>query len=107
MVGNLVVVTEERLELIIQNAIDKALTKGGDLSKEQSSQAPPVVYHTREQVKDILHTTYPTLQKYTDSGLLNATYFGRRVLYRDDELNLALPRIRTIQAKRKKKLLVV
>ena len=105
MSDKLVVTTEERLELLIENVMERVLTKKEHQSPEKS-QDHPIIYHTREQVRHLLHTTYPTLQKYTDSGLLNATYFGRKVLYRDDELNLALPRIRTIQAKRKKKQLV-
>lgn len=95
----LIVVSEERVESLIHTAVSKAFAQ-----KDQQSPPPateqPAVYHTREYVRDLLHTTFPTLQKYTEKGLLTATYFGRRVLYREDQLQLALPRIKTTLGKR-------
>jgi hypothetical protein len=102
MPDQFIVVSGEQLDSLIQKAVISALN-----GRIPQSVTPPqeqsVVYHSREYVRDLLHTTFPTLRKYTNNGLLQATYFGKRVLYRDDHLQIALPRIRIIKRKQKEK----
>jgi len=99
MSGTLIVFSKDELKELIKSSIAEALAE----KQEPVTQDPPIIYRTRKYVKDLLHTTYPTLQKYTESGLLNGIYFGRRVMYIESELNLALPRLKCIQAQRSRK----
>lgn len=45
---------------------------------------------TREQTKELLHITQPTLRKWTKLGLLTAYGLGGRIYYKQDEILCAL-----------------
>ncbi len=45
---------------------------------------------TREQTKELLHITQPTLRKWTKLGLLTAYGLGGRIYYKQDEILRAL-----------------
>lgn len=40
---------------------------------------------TREQTKEFLHITQPTLRKWTKEGLLKAYSLGGRIYYKSDK----------------------
>lgn len=99
MSGQVLVLSKEELTELIKSTVAEALAEN-QLSIRKST---PVVYLTRKEAKDVLRTTYPTLQKHTDSGLLKCENFGRKKLYSQEELNLAIPRFRSIQGNRRTK----
>ena len=47
-------------------------------------------YLTRKQAAEKFHVTLPTLRDWTKSGKVRSHQIGRRVLYRSEELDLAL-----------------
>jgi predicted site-specific integrase-resolvase len=49
-----------------------------------------VILLTREETKEFLKTSYPTLRKWTAQGLLNCYQLGGRVYYKKHEILLAL-----------------
>lgn len=101
MSDQLIVIPSSQLEQIIKDSVRSELSIFFQ-SQQTKSEEKPVVYRNREYVKNLLHTSYPTLNKYSKEGLLNPVYFGRRVLYNDEELNLALPRIKALMKSKTK-----
>ena len=49
-----------------------------------------VVLLTREETKEFLRTTFPTLRKWTTDGLLKSYQLGGRVYYKQHEILKAL-----------------
>lgn len=101
MSDQLALISIPQLQLIIKSAISSELAVLFQ-QKEKQDEQKPVVYRTREYVKELLHTSYVTLDKYTKTGVLRATYFGRKVLYKESDLNLDLPKVKALIEKRKK-----
>jgi hypothetical protein len=101
MQEQLVVISIPQLQSIIKSTISSELATLFQ-QQERHAEIKPVVYRTREYVKDLLHTSYVTLDKYTKTGVLRATYFGRKVLYKECDLDLDLPKVRALIDKRKK-----
>ena len=47
-------------------------------------------YRTREETKKILKISFPTLDRYTDLGLIKSHRIGNRILYSETEIQRAL-----------------
>lgn len=97
----LVVISIPQLQSIIRSTISSELASLFQ-EKEKQVENKPIVYRTREYVKDLLHTSYVTVDKYTKEGILKATYFGRKVLYKESDLDLDLPKAKTLLNKRQR-----
>lgn len=50
---------------------------------------------TREQTAERLKVSLPTLNEYTKDGLIAANRFGRRILYKESDIQAALRKIQT------------
>ncbi|MEI8046805.1 MAG: helix-turn-helix domain-containing protein [Bacteroidota bacterium] len=61
-----------------------------DSNKINQKQPEEVQYKSRKETAAFLKITLPTLNSHTKSGKLTAYFIGRRVLYRADQLELAL-----------------
>lgn len=95
----LAVLTISQLQELINSTVNSAISAALKTYTANNSTASTkeTKFYTRKQVKEMLHTTYPTLDKYSrPGGILKKEFFGRRVLYRENELNLALPKLRML-----------
>lgn len=61
---------------------------------------PPQLYITKKEASAKLRLSLPTLDRLTSSGSLKGYRIGRRVLYRADEVELALKEIHKLKYKR-------
>lgn len=74
--------------------------EGYFLSNPITKNSPKSVnYLTRAQVADKYHITLPTLHAWTMEGILKAYRIGRRVLYKEFEVDQALSAIITTSTK--------
>jgi|SRR3954447_9649500 hypothetical protein len=96
--SKMVITTEVELTDLIRSIIAPFFVQK---EKPEPKESPPL-YRTRKEVAAILNITLPTVDKHTDSGLLKATYIGRRVLYDQKELTRSLDNLHAIIARRKK-----
>jgi hypothetical protein len=85
-----------QLKELLHTTVTEALLSHSAVTQKPPEEKAPTLYRSRQYVKELLNTTYPTLAKYTRNGVLKADYFGRRPLYPEAELHLALPGLRTI-----------
>jgi len=60
-----------------------------------------VEYLTREETSELLRISLPTLQAYTERGLLKGYRIGTRILYKLSEVKTALIPIKTLKYKRR------
>jgi len=101
----LVVITVSQLQELINNSVKAAVDAAFNKHSYSNNQPPKekeVKYLTRKEVKELLHTSLPTVDKYSQPGsILNPIYFGKKKLYREDELNEALPKINALLGKKK------
>lgn len=56
----------------------------------KSSKELKTVLFTREQARDFLQTSFPTLRKLTTEGILKAYSLGGRIYYKKHEIINAL-----------------
>lgn len=96
MSSQVLVLSKDELQQLIKSTVVEALAE----SQHQIKSATPAVYLTRREAMEHLRTTYPTLHKHTESGLLKCETFGRKKLYNKVDLDLALSQFRTIQGNR-------
>jgi flagellar biosynthesis/type III secretory pathway chaperone len=68
---------------IVQKAIEKKAT-----------------YLNRFEVVDLLRISLPTLANWTKEGILQSYRIGKRVLYRVDEVNSSLEKVKNLRYKR-------
>lgn len=59
----------------------------------KSSKNQHVVLLTREETKEFLKTTFPTLYKWTQEGLLKRYQLGNRIYYKKHEVIQSLKRL--------------
>lgn len=60
----------------------------------------PIRYGTRQQVKDELHVSYPTLNRFNKEGILTARKIGGRVLYLWTDIEKAINQDQNIKYRR-------
>ena len=82
------------LKNFIKQALSEHLVK--------NTPAPPfkVEYSSRKEAAKILHVSLPTLDKYTEAGLIKGSRFGRRVLYSLDDITNSLKQIQNVKYRR-------
>ena len=99
MSDQLVVISKSELAELISSTVYSELSKLLPKIQGVAPEKRPVVYRNRKYVKNLLHISYPTLAKYSREGkgqLLFPVRIGRRVLYDDAELMLAIPKLKII-----------
>jgi excisionase family DNA binding protein len=57
-------------------------------------------YLNRFEVASLLKISLPTLNNWSKSGILQSYRIGNRVLYREDEINSSLHKVRNLKYKR-------
>lgn len=91
----LVVIPASELQDLIRSCITSEIS-----SLITSLQKPPekkeLIYRTKKYVRNLLHISYPTIDKYAEAGVLQRTYIGRRVLFEEEALRLAIPKLKAL-----------
>ncbi|HLN20619.1 MAG TPA: helix-turn-helix domain-containing protein [Bacteroidales bacterium] len=59
------------------------------IEERQSGVSEPILY-TRDQLRRILHLSLPTIDRYTNLGILEAKKVGNRTLYSKESVDKAL-----------------
>lgn len=67
--------------LDFQNDIRKIVAEAIRETKPESKEPIRPEYLTRQQVKEKLHVSFPTLNRFDKEGILTARKIGGRVLY--------------------------
>lgn len=73
-----------------QNDIRKIVAETIRETKPESKEPIRPEYLTRQQVKEKLHVSYPTLNRFDKDGILTAHKIGGRVLYTLESIEKAL-----------------
>jgi excisionase family DNA binding protein len=101
------------MEAIMENLFINALTES-DLKRVfkevlsetvkseavQKSSERKINYLNRFEVVELLKISLPTLSNWTKEGILQSYRIGKRVLYREDEVNSSLHKVRNLKYKR-------
>lgn len=77
-------------ESLLAKLITEKVTEIASLNKQAAPPQKDEKYLTRVQAAKRLNLTAPTLRKYSYEGLIPSYRIGRRVLYKEDEINKAL-----------------
>lgn len=77
---------------MVRLAVEQVLTPA--LARLNRS-TPEPRYYSRRETAHKLHVTLPTLHDHTQKGLITAHRIGSRVLYREEDIEQALGRIKT------------
>ncbi len=67
-----------KLESFVDNRVDKKLEQ---LKKELKDSSAEKKLFTRKELKDYLRTTYPTIDRWSNAGLLTKLHVGSRVYF--------------------------
>jgi hypothetical protein len=92
--------------LINEISIEELLIKIGELIDVKLKQHQHPIAHvrstylTRQEVRTLLKISLPSLSKYTKEGLLQSYKIENRVLYKTDEVELAIQKLATYQHKK-------
>jgi excisionase family DNA binding protein len=88
------VFNEEDLKRILREVLKEiqSLTPVREQSKSN--------YLNRFEVVKLLRISLPTLSNWTKEGILQSYRIGNRVLYREDEVNSSLQKVRNLKYKR-------
>jgi excisionase family DNA binding protein len=76
------------------------------LAEKTSSETVPkkserkINYLNRFEVVELLRISLPTLANWTKEGILQSYRIGKRVLYREDEVNSSLLKVRNLKYQR-------
>lgn len=71
-----------------------------EILENQLKPEPQKEYFTKKEAAQKLRVSLPTLHRLTISGTIKGYRIGRRVLYRTDEIDLAVKNIASIKYKR-------
>lgn len=82
----------------LKNIISQAISE--HLGKSTPAPLVDVGYHSRKETAKILHVSLPTLDKYTESGMIRGSRFGRRILYSLDDITTSLKQIQNVKFRR-------
>ena len=90
--NEIIVTTPERLKAAIRETIQQVIKeeKGSILPEREEK-----VYLTRHEVAERLHISLVTLNKLTQNGRIKAFRIGGRVLYKPEDITLAVMEMRT------------
>jgi excisionase family DNA binding protein len=87
---------EEDLRRLIREELDGKLSP--DILKNHSERNSG--YLNRFEVAELLRISLPTLANWSKEGILQSYRIGKRVLYREDEVNSSLQKVRNLKYKR-------
>jgi hypothetical protein len=73
-----------------QNDIRKIVADAIRETKSQSKEPERPEYLTRQQAKEELHVSFPTLNRFDKEGILTARKIGGRVLYLRSDIEKAI-----------------
>lgn len=88
--------TESDLKRILKEVISEDVTP----NSVQKNSERKINYLNRFEVVELLKISLPTLGNWTKEGLLQSYRIGKRVLYREDEVNSSLQKVRNLKYKR-------
>lgn len=88
--------TESDLKRILKEVLSEK--SNSDPVKEISDKK--ISYLNRFEVVDLLKISLPTLSNWTKEGLLQSYRIGNRVLYREDEVNSSLQKVKHLKYKK-------
>ena len=85
-----------------QNDIRKIVAEA--IKETNSDSKVPIrpEYLTRREVKERLHVSYPTLNRFDKEGILTAHKIGGRVLYLWSEVEMAINQDQNLKYRRRK-----
>jgi excisionase family DNA binding protein len=86
--------SEEELRKILQGVVKDALT-----SYFPTLNKPNAGYLTRAEVSKLLKISLPTVSDYTKRGILQGYRIGRRVLFKTDEIESSVEKIKHLKYK--------
>lgn len=75
--------TKSDFQDLIADTVNSCLRRNAN----QNPPSQPDNYITRQEAADILHITLPTLLNWTMDGKVKGYRIGRRVLYKNHEIN--------------------
>lgn len=87
---------EDDLRRVIREELQEK--SSSEIEKNQSERK--ATYLNRFEVAELLRISLPTLANWTKEGTLQAYRIGKRVLYRVDEVNSSLQKVRNLKYKR-------
>ena len=91
--------TKDEFQIDIKNWFADAIR---DYKSETKEPVRPK-YGTRQQVRDELHVSYPTLNRFDKEGILTARKIGGRVLYLWSDIEKAINQDQAIKYRRVKR----
>lgn len=88
-----IIVNSPEFKETLKTVVNKTLEE-----REMGSSEP--IFYTRDQLKRILHLSLPTIDRYTNLGILEAKKVGNRTLYLKESVDKALKDYATRKYKR-------
>lgn len=85
-----------------QNDLKKIVADVIRETKTESKEPVRPKYVTRQQVKDELHLSFPTLNRFDKEGILTARKIGGRVLYLWSDVEMAINQDQNLKYRRSK-----
>lgn len=90
--------TESDLKRILREVLsEKEKASSENLQKKSDNK---ISYLNRFEVVKLLRISVPTLSNWTKEGILQSYRIGKRVLYREDEVNASLQKVKNLKYKR-------
>lgn len=86
-----------------QNDIRKIVEEVIRNATKESKETVHSEYYTRQEVKERLHVSYPTLNRFDKEGILKAHKIGGRVLYIPIEVEEAIKKNNSLKYSRSDK----
>ncbi len=84
----------------LRRVIREELEEKSKTEIAQKTTEKKATYLNRFEVADLLRISLPTLANWTKEGILQSYRIGKRVLYRVDEVNSSLQKVRNLKYKR-------
>lgn len=88
--------TEQDLKRVIREVLEEKSSK----ETIKVTRDGKITYLNRFEVVELLKISLPTLTNWTKEGILQSYRIGKRVLYREDEVNSSLEKVRNLKYKR-------
>ena len=88
--------TEAELKRVLREVLAEKINS----EPIQKKSATKISYLNRFEVVELLKISLPTLGNWTKEGILQSYRIGKRVLYRVDEVNSSLQKVRNLKYKR-------
>jgi hypothetical protein len=82
---------ESLLDKMIAAAVHEAIT----IKENAPTQNETNTYLTRREAAKQLRISLPTLAKYSLAGLIPCHYIGARILYKQEEIDMALSKVQS------------